>query len=212
MSIIRLIKLKKFFLFLCVLSGSSIVNANDILKKTYNPALGQTNYSIETEQCMVAVIAFDKGGINENTLRIKRRCDLGVSIESGLLAIVFSEMKVENKLNGIDSISWGAIQSTELQERLARSSIESPIWLTRIKDSKGKAFPKNIPEVRDILNDGLVFKELVSVLCAMGYSLSVKTVEGILVGLASSHIESFDNQSDIVVPYSANVWFELGRQ
>ena len=202
---------KVVLLCFAVLISGLVHAGSEILQRNYDAALGQTQYRHTTDGCSLSLTVFDEGTINSHVLRIRRNCTLGLSYEVGLIAVLLAELKNNGHLDGVKTISWGGIKSPELQKRLALGSLSSSGWLELTDNGRKSILPKNISEVGNILNDSLVFKELVSIFKAMGFRLSVKSTEGVLVKKINdvATYEGSGIAGDFIVPYTAKVWFDL---
>lgn len=202
-------KLIAVLLFLFLSSIGAVLHAE--VEKEYIEELGQTHYSYKKGNCFFKLISFDSSSINYNILNVRRSCSFGAVEQAGLFGVLFSEMKLDGKIDLVNRISWGRISNDEIIKRLAVSAVNSSSWRVITENNTKKILAKNIPEVANILNNSLVFRELVNISRALGFQLSVKSTEGILV----ARVEEIDEFSELilpkgsVVPFSVNVWFSI---
>ncbi|NHN38945.1 hypothetical protein G8764_16675 [Pseudomaricurvus alcaniphilus] len=202
---------KVVLLCFAVLISGLVHAGSEIMQRSYDGTLGQTQYIHVTDGCSLSLTVFDEDTVNSHVLRIRRSCTLGFSYEMGLIAVLLAELKNDDLLDTVRTISWGGIESPELQKRLALGALNSPAWLELTDNGKKSTLPKNISEVGNILNDSLVFNELMSIFKAMGFRLSVSSTEGVLVKKINE-VAPYDEvgiTGDFIVPYTAQVWFDL---
>ena len=195
---------------LFIATAQDLLADNGIVKKKYVEELEQTHYSYEADKCSVTLIVYDPNSINSRVLHVRRSCSRDWIEQVGLIGVLLSELKLDGKLSSVDTISWGQISEKEIRTRLAEGAMESQEWESIAEDKKTK-FSKDIPEVADILNDTLAFHELIKLAESMGYNLSVKSTDGVLVGgpEAIREFAGFSIPVDMVLPYTANVWFRI---
>ena len=202
-------KLIAVFVLLTLIVISNALHAG--VEKEYKEKLGQTHYSYTKGDCFLKLISFDTDSINSKVLNVRRSCSFGAVEQAGLFGVLFAEMKLDGKIGSINRISWGGISDSQIIERLAIAAVNSSRWRVITEDNTKTRFIKNISEVSNILNESLVFRELVNISKALGYHLSVKATEGVLVG----RVEEVEELSGLalpkgaVVPFFANVWFAI---
>ena len=180
------------------------------VEKEYIENLGQTHYSYTKDGCTFKLISFDADSINSKVLNVRRSCSFGAVEQAGLFGVLFSEMKLDGKVEKINRISWGAISDKEIIARLAVAAVNSSRWSVITEDNTKTRLAKNIPEVVNILNESLVFQELVNI-SMVGYQLNVKSTEGVLVDRAEKvdELSGLNLPKGSVVPFTTNVWFAI---
>ena len=195
------------FLFLSTIH----VSLHAGVEKEYIESLGQTHYSYTKDSCTFKLISFDADSINSKVLSVRRSCSFGAVEQAGLFGVLFAEMKLDGKVDAINRISWGTISDKEIVERLAVAAVNSSRWRVITEDNTKTRLAKNIPEVGNILNESLVFRELVNISRALGYQLDVKSTEGVLVDRAEkvAELSGIVLPKGSVVPFSTNVWFAI---
>lgn len=208
---VKILRLITFTMYLFALPFSyAIADTGDIFDKKYEKSLGKTLYIASSDNCIVTLTVFDNESVNSHVLQIRRNCELDIAIQIGLISALLAELKNDEVIGRISTIAWGYIKFPEYQKRIAMAALESPVWLSMIEGGKKNKVHKNIPELNDILNEALVFREIISIFNAIGYDLSVSSVEGVLTTQAKN-ILNIEKASAAIVPYTARVWFRLSK-
>lgn len=177
-----------------------VFDVNASVVKEYSESLEHTSYSLELSNCSMKLTVFDEGNINANVLSVKRTCSSSFVEQVGVFSVLFSTLKVDNKLEGIRTIAWGNISEDEVRNRLIQGSIKSPAWQRLLKRQGERKFKKTTPEIKEILNSFDVYLELTVILDAMGFQASVLSTDGVIVK---------EMDSGEIVPYDALIWFSI---
>ena len=196
---------------LILLSGASPAGERGTMYQERKDEHGQTRYGYSSDNCSLSLIVSDADTVNFGVLRVRRECELNLWQMTGLVAVLLSAVKNDGRLESIETVAWGGISDPELQRRLAVAAAGSSQWVRLTEGGRRRALPKNIPEVADILNDAGVFEELIGVFRALGFRLSAKATESVLVDKARNVSALYGSSVDpeAVVPYTSLVWFRL---
>ena len=182
-------------------------------RRDYNMATMASQYVYDDGDCRIELDSYDEDNKRSRAISISRHCPLGFAYQVGIIAILLSQVKNDGRLEWVNTFVWG-LKHPEVQERLALAALASPKW--RALTDNGKR--SHNPEVghpnyvtADILNEALVFRELVVVFEAIGFRLQVEVVDKAYVrdiGTAGKP-EGADSDKSFYVPFRGAVYFRL---
>lgn len=199
---------------LMLASIAAYAGASGPFQQSHDSNSGETHYAYTDDDCHVSLTLFSERGIHSHIMAARRDCPLGLAHQIKIIGSLLSQVKDDGGLERVELFAWGPIHLPELKERFSLGCLASPEWQALYDPETGrKGVELRSAVATDVLNEALVFQELVELFEEIDLRLWAESIVGIgIVDIGdTSELEIPEFINTFEVPDSGHVWFRVER-